>query len=399
LDGEVQYDSKYDSSFSGWYIFKKDVSHIIIKQTNNMEDDKYSVTLDDIIGKVYELIKDFRADEDDSSVIITKDRIKKWINQFDKDDHIFLLNELLEIFSKRYYSKARIEDLLVAMIEKLCAKYEYSDKNAFLYDTVFLDLQSNGKSQKVLLQMLSGILKDKYSFDIKDCGKNAKKYFIYLDDILCTGNTLFQNIKVWSSEKYNNQITNKEAIKNNSAKLVFVYIFNHVKNCHKKLNEFAIKIDRTFSNSIDVINRIGIQNIESNMKSTLDIILPLYNPKDKSIESYKNQINIQVNEYIDNKYSVNEEFYRPAGMPKNEILFTSNENRNRFETIIIKKGIDILSKAHTTIDNIRALGFALPSQKNFGFGTLCFTWRNVPNNTPLVFWYKGGGFFPLFVKR
>lgn len=31
---------------------------------------------------------------------------------------------------------------------------------------------------------------------------------------------------------------------------------------------------------------------------------------------------------------------------------------------------------------------------------LCFTWRNVPNNTPLVFWNPGGGFHPLFkVKR
>jgi hypothetical protein len=45
---------------------------------------------------------------------------------------------------------------------------------------------------------------------------------------------------------------------------------------------------------------------------------------------------------------------------------------------------------------MRALGYSLPSLKDFGFGALCFTWRNVPNNAPLVFWYSGGGFTPLF---
>ena len=43
---------------------------------------------------------------------------------------------------------------------------------------------------------------------------------------------------------------------------------------------------------------------------------------------------------------------------------------------------------HTVSDSV--------SLKNFGFGALCFTWRNIPNNTPLVLWYSYGGFTPLF---
>ena len=115
---------------------------------------------------------------------------------------------------------------------------------------------------------------------------------------------------------------------------------------------------------------------------------------------YKEKIVEQVNEHTKkNNYTTKDEFYRKKGMPVKEILFTSTENRIRFENIILAKGIEILCKAKTNKINIRALGFALPSQKNFGFGTLCFTWRNIPNNTPLVFWYLGGGFFPLFVKK
>lgn len=70
------------------------------------------------------------------------------------------------------------------------------------------------------------------------------------------------------------------------------------------------------------------------------------------------------------------------------------------ENAFLQKGIEILRNANPINKNMRALGYSIPALKNFGFGALCFTWRNVPNNAPLVFWYSGGGFTPLFkVKR
>ena len=91
-----------------------------------------------------------------------------------------------------------------------------------------------------------------------------------------------------------------------------------------------------------------------------------------------------------------DEFYRPANTPDNEEFFTSPENRKVIENVFLHKGIQILDNANSQIPNIRTLGYSLPSLKDFGFGALCFTWRNVPNNAPLVFWYSGGGFTPLF---
>ena len=239
-----------------------------------------------------------------------------------------------------------------------------------------------------------------YSFDIKNCGKNSKKYFIYLDDILCTGNTLFYDIKKWASESYNEKLLNVDAIKSGNANLMLVYIFSHTKNYQKKLKEIEIKIDKEFSNKIHIGNRINIHNYEIDENSTLDLLFPLEKLDNAIVIKYKEKIVEQVNEHTKkNNYTTKDEFYRKKGMPVKEILFTSTENRIRFENIILAKGIEILCKAKTNKINIRALGFALPSQKNFGFGTLCFTWRNIPNNTPLVFWYLGGGFFPLFVKK
>ena len=143
-----------------------------------------------------------------------------------------------------------------------------------------------------------------------------------------------------------------------------------------------------------------IENNDGNLSSSLDFIFPVESTEEE-IVGYKGKIISQVNTYTQqhNYRDSPEDFFRTKGRPLTEKLFTSAENRNRFESIMLKKGIYILNYSNVRINNIRALGFSLPSQKNFGFGTLCFTWRNIANNTPLVFWYATVGFYPLFVKN
>jgi hypothetical protein len=48
--------------------------------------------------------------------------------------------------------------------------------------------------------------------------------------------------------------------------------------------------------------------------------------------------------------------------------------------------------------NIRPLGLINPTYRTFGLGTHFFTWRNIPNNSPLVFWWEvpGHNWIPLF---
>ena len=141
------------------------------------------------------------------------------------------------------------------------------------------------------------------------------------------------------------------------------------------------------------------QEIENYISDTskIDLIMPI-EENIQSIINYKDDIIVLVDdhtrEFTEKKSP--EEFYRPSNKPVTEEFFTSAENREIVERAFLKKGIEILNAATTTNKNIRALGYSIPSHKNFGFGALCFTWRNVPNNAPLVFWYLGGGFTPLF---
>lgn len=355
--------------------------------------------MEQLIDEVFDQLKDYRADEVLPNVKMTKNRIKQWVEQFDEDDRVFILTELKHIFGKRYCSKVGVKTFLKAVVDKLTKDLNYKSVPDFLHMTVFLDLQPNGKSQKVMLKLLSELLVENYQFNIKDCGSIQKKHFVYIDDILCTGNTLIQDIKEWCGNPYTAEKTNLEAIKDKSAELIFAYVFIHTKNYQKKKAEMRHKIDDVISSNHKMYRLMEIENNEGTVSSSLDFIFPL-ETEEQEIIDYKEKIIAQVDEHTQRYSSTSpEEFFRITGRPQTEKLFTSAENRNRFETIMLKKGIYILNHSNTRIKNMRALGFSLPSQKNFGFGTLCFTWRNIANNTPLVFWYAGGGFYPLFVKN
>ncbi len=53
--------------------------------------------------------------------------------------------------------------------------------------------------------------------------ETKKKNFIYLDDVLCTGNTLFRNIEDWAKEEHSTGTTNQKAIEDGTAKLIFAF--------------------------------------------------------------------------------------------------------------------------------------------------------------------------------
>ncbi len=354
--------------------------------------------MEQLVTDVFELIQDYRADEDNANVQITSERINRWISQFVEEDRVFILSELKNVFQKNYCTLSDAKLFLKNVVEKLAKDKNYQTPQAFLLSTVFLDLQPEGKSQKKLLGLLGEVLKSEFSFDIKQCGTSERKYFVYLDDILCTGKTLADDITVWAKEIYQNNETHLQAIEAGKIELINGYIFIHTKNYQKKVFEFRKKLGEDFK--VKMYRWIEIDNTENmNPDTNLGIVLPTQTNQNETVKAYETQTITQVDAYTDQKEykRSTEEFYRPLGKPTRETFFSSPEARTRFENIMLEKGIEILKNANVTKNNIRALGYSLPSQKNFGFETLCFTWRNVPNNVPLVFWYEGGGNFPLFV--
>ncbi|KAA6321602.1 hypothetical protein EZS27_028765 [termite gut metagenome] len=352
--------------------------------------------MENLISSIYNTLEDYRADDNDPQVRMTTNNIRNWINQFDEDFRVPILTELDNMFKKRYCSKTKIMNFLNEMITVLTKDFGFLKPQDFLKNSDFLNLQPADKSQRVMLNIFDKLIQEKYDISLSDCGTNSKKYSIYIDDILCTGLTLISDIQEWSNRKFSINKTNKQAIADDSTTLVFAYVFIHKKNYRKKVAEMGYKISQEISNKHKMYRLIEIENgIEKNQK--IDLVFPLENGQPQNVTDYKNKIIELVDNHTKQYGNTSvEEFYRPVGLPVNEDFFTNLDNRILFENVFLQKGIEILQKATTNNKNVRALGYSIPSLKNFGFGALCFTWRNVPNNTPLVFWYSGGGFTPLF---
>ncbi|WP_373813288.1 hypothetical protein, partial [Neisseria dentiae] len=67
---------------------------------------------------------------------------------------------------------------------------------------------------------------------------------------------------------------------------------------------------------------------------------------------------------------------------QSEIAFKGFAYRDKFEEILIRYGIKILGMCNQS--SLKPLGF---SSFQPGFGATVFTYRNCPNNAPLVYWW------------
>jgi hypothetical protein len=354
--------------------------------------------MEQLITDIQRILEDYRAGEK-RDVQVTTEGITIWIKQFERDVRLTILTELKHILKSRYFSKSRAQTQLAKLIEVLTRDFNYNSEKEFLEHAVFLDLQDIGKSQKAMLELLESIIQEKYGMQLKDCGSKSKRFSVYIDDVLCSGLTLKQNIESWSKKEFQAGKTNQVAVEDGSTELILMYFFLHEKNWRKKKSEFKRNLSKNFSDNINVYRVVEISN-QVEDASPLDLLYPVEDNQPQIVIDYKDMVVKHVDEYTEkNHYVSPEEFYRPSDRPKKESLFTSPENRIIVENEFLRKGVEILNSSNANNKQIRALGYSLPSQKNFGFGALCFTWRNIPNNTPLVFWYLGGGFTPFFKKK
>lgn len=83
---------------------------------------------------------------------------------------------------------------------------------------------------------------------------------------------------------------------------------------------------------------------------------------------------------------INEDFdpkYRQANGVKNKIF--SNTRREAYERIMFKYGLKIMGFFSKNSGVVKPLGYS--TFRGFGFGSTVFSFRNCPNNNPLVFWW------------
>jgi len=349
--------------------------------------------MDELIKKIHEIIKDYRR-EDLGFLYkqeITEEHIKKWINQFEEDDREFILSELLHILPESYLSKENTIEVFTKEFEILSKDFGYKTIPDFLDETVFLDCQEDLKSQKILLDFVDDILKNKYNYSIGKCGKKEIKNWIYIDDVLASGRTFKDDI-IEEINKFG-----IEEFKKSNIRIISSFFILHswgMKNVRFSIDS-KLKIELK-----DRLKFYGVSVIDNN-----PYIHHWWNssPKFNHVYPKENENGKEFLEFIENAFErgydmTNEKFaFRSPDYPKKEEFYSSSENRDRYEEIILNKGIEIINSIDDLkAQSIRPLGLTSPGYKTLGTGSHFFTWRNISNTCPLVFWWGTNDWFPLF---
>jgi hypothetical protein len=339
-------------------------------------------SIDELAQSVANVITDYRADE---GIGIDVDHVLRWVTQFDQPDRMPVISELAHVLPERYLSKTDTQKFLRNVLKKLSEVWNGGDIGAFLGNTEFLDLQEEGKSQSDLLDLLDGILVADHARHVADCGGGNPVRYVYLDDVLCTGNTAFYDLTGWLSADEGSGKTRLDRL-GSAEPVVLVFDFVHNLNWYKLRARLRYWNPRFVPRTI--WRAVEVDNDRANAGSQLDFVFPTRGDQPAAVIQYAQAL-----------AAPEAEVFRVAGRPADEGFFSSPVARSQFENILLKKGLELIAAVANPIPNMRPLGYTLPSQRNLGFGALCFTWRNVPNNTPLVFWYEAGGWMPLFPKK
>lgn len=357
--------------------------------------------MEEHISELFEQIKDYRS----PGGLISKDSIKRWVNQFLAEDREFVLSETTHLMKQRYLSLDNAKELLRRRIEFLTTEYEFETPQKFLNEIRIIDHQPDGKSQKVLLKLLYEICNESFGFDLGVHFNLNAKYYLYLDDVLCTGDTLFkglanneENSKGFFYQTHIDGRTNLDIFVENDAKLLLVFFCLHKRNIYKVVKRLEYGLKKVIDIHYSWNRGLEIDNTLERNSSFNFFILSEANNSEKVAqceEHIKNKLKTS------NYYAEENFFYRPNDVPDEEKLYTSKENRERYERIITEICIDIYNGSEGLLNYIRArpLGYGLRLENSLGFGALFFTWRNVPYNTPLIFWYGHNGWTPLFTRN
>ena len=348
--------------------------------------------MDELIKKICELITDYRREDLGLGyrTEVNEAHIKRWVEQFNEDDREFILTELLHLIPQSYLSKEHTLRILGNEFETLRKNYGYETVEQFLDVTRFLDCQESGKSQKILLGFIEEILKEKYNYSLDDCGKKGVKNWIYLDDVLASGGTFKEDI-LEEIEKFG-----VESFKESGIKIIASFVILHT----WATNNVRYAIDQKIGFELgERLKFYRVAEIENNPR--INYFNP--NPEFNHIYPLKSDVGDEILKFIDDsferKYPMrNENFaFRNPAFPKKEVFFSSPENRIRYENILLEKGYEIMKSIdNLTAQSLRPLGMTSPSNKTLGTGSHFFTWRNISNTCPLVFWWGANDWYPLF---
>lgn len=307
---------------------------------------------DNTISKIAEMISDYEGNMSNN-----EEHVDKWIAQFNHDDRDFMARMTYTLLVKGYHN---INDYmkLLTFVGDVLSHY------------VFLDIQEKGDSQHDMINMLNAY---KVGCGGKPVSVNdyTQSHYIYMDDIIFTGDRALTDLKKWIKHDAPD-----------TCELRIISLCSHSSAVYRLTNDL-IKIIRESDKQINLSIFSYFHPYENRLirRDCSDVLWPMaggYVIPDSII----NRKDIGKKRFIGldkNGLSTDRTGFLPSR------TFDNEADRNRFERICCDKGFHLISLCENPSNKLRPIGYK--KYPGLGFGGTLFTYRNCPNNTPLIFWW------------
>lgn len=308
---------------------------------------------------------------------MTAEHVERWIRQFDISAHVPLLRALGGVLQKTYFARKEITSFLENLIKS--PKLTGANPCDFWRQVDFLRIQAHGHSQEELLAVFDPLLN-------AACGRTTEgsstggSTFIYLDDVLFSGNRIGSDVCSWL-----------ERAAPESSTLHIIVIAAHsfgVYKMEQRVKEHAGRLGKRVN--LTVWLALSLEN-RKYKKNVSEVLWPSALDDDPILVTYATEQQFP--------------FEPRMVIPHANKVFESEEDRQVLERQLLMAGMRIRSFSHAPSIALRPLGYG---PFGLGFGSTVVTFRNCPNNTPLALWWgdpnAGAGhplsrWYPLFPRK
>lgn len=323
-------------------------------------------------------ISDYRSGEMPTP---TPAHVERWVRQFREPSRSLILEELDHILEHTYLSKEKIRRFLKTLAEEV--KLAGDSPENFWERVNLLQIQTRGTSQKDMVTRLEEVVQERYGVRLGERSSPTDP-FIYLDDVLFTGNTAIGDLKRWIEAQPNQPST---------LHMVFMVVYAGGEYyVQQKLNKLIQDSGKPITFQIWRLRILEDRKFQINES---EVFRPSRANGDADVDAFAAKLDAAGYPPV----------LRPTGAMPPTPLFHSLQGRDTLEWELLCTGSKILNRCANPSIAMRPLGFSV--LKTLGFGATVVTYRNCPNNAPLALWWGNPdepegrplGWYPLFPRR